>query len=110
MTILSHFSQTMIEIGKKHGNIQVDTLLYGRKTIREKTLQMVDDIRASIVANIAEAAKSRPLRRHGKGRRRRVAPYRSAAGRRSHFIGGGGVGLMVGGGGVRRRQLMIVKF
>ena len=52
------FSQTMIEIGAKHGNIQVDTLLYGRKTIREKTLQMVDDIRASIVANIAEAAKS----------------------------------------------------
>lgn len=33
---LKSFAQTMIEVGAKYGNIAADSVLYGRKTIREK--------------------------------------------------------------------------
>lgn len=46
---LKSFAQTMIEVGAKYGNIAADSVLYGRKTIREKTLQMVVDVQAKIV-------------------------------------------------------------
>ena len=42
------FAQTMIEVGAKYGNIAADSVIYGRKTIREKTLQMAADVKANI--------------------------------------------------------------
>lgn len=51
------FAQTMIEVGSRYGNVAADSVLYGRKTVREKTLQMVNDLQANIVCNIHKAAK-----------------------------------------------------
>lgn len=54
---LKSFAQTMIEVGAKYGNIAADSVLYRRKTIREKTLQMVVDVQAKIVSCMHKAAK-----------------------------------------------------
>jgi hypothetical protein len=55
------FAQTMIEVGAKYGNIAADSVIYGRKTIREKTLQKVADVQANILSCIHKAAKDGPI-------------------------------------------------
>ena len=50
------FAQTMISVGAKYGNVKAASVLYGRKTIKEKTIDMAHKLRDQIKSNVQKAA------------------------------------------------------
>jgi hypothetical protein len=54
---LRSFAQLMIQIGSKHGNIDVNDVLYGRQTIRDAVFDKMYDCQTEIKKQVAISAK-----------------------------------------------------
>ena len=54
---LRAFAQLMIEIGSKHGNINIDDVLYGRDTVRDSVFTKMKECQSIIKKEIAASSK-----------------------------------------------------
>ena len=54
---LRAFAQLMIEIGSKHGNINIDDVLYGRDTVRDSVFTKMKECQSIIKKEIAVSSK-----------------------------------------------------
>jgi len=55
------FAQLMIQIGSKHGNIDVDDVLYGRQTVRDSVFQKMQECKNEIKKQVAISAKHKAV-------------------------------------------------
>jgi hypothetical protein len=51
------FAQLMIQIGSKHGNIDVDDVLYGRRTIRDTVFEKMSECQKEIKKQVAISSR-----------------------------------------------------